>query len=80
MLSTEDRANLINLAMQAEAESYNHYFMRGAAEILTNYANIHGAKVLWNFLINETQITYRMYLEFCLMSSPALKENISFEV
>lgn len=80
MLNLDDRANLINLAMQAEAECYNAYFMQGAAEILINYANKHGARVLWGFLINASEITYRLYLEFCLLGSPALRENISFKV
>lgn len=80
MLNLDDRANLINLAMQAEAECYNAYFMQGAAEILLNYANKHGARVLWGFLINASEITYRLYLEFCLLGSPALRENISFKV
>ena len=80
MLSIDDRANLINLAMQAEAECYNAYFMQEAAKILTDYANIHGARVLWCFLISETPVTYRLYLEFCLLGAPALKENISYKV
>lgn len=80
MLSNDDRAHLVNLAMQAEAECYNAYFMREATRILTDYANIHGAKVLWGFLINASPVTYRLYLEFCLLGSPALKENISFKV
>lgn len=80
MLNLDDRANLINLAMQAEAECYNAYFMQGAAETLINYANKHGARVLWGFLINSSEITYRLYLEFCLLGSPALRENISFKV
>ena len=80
MLNLDDRANLINLAMQAEAECYNAYFMQGVAEILINYANKHGARVLWGFLINASEITYRLYLEFCLLGSPALRENISFKV
>ncbi len=80
MLNLDDRANLINLAMQAEAECYNAYFMQGATKILTNFAEIHGARVLWSFLINASEITYRLYLEYCLLGSPALKENISFKV
>ena len=80
MLNLDDRANLINLAMQAEAECYNAYFMQGATETLINYANKHGARVLWGFLINASEITYRLYLEFCLLGSPALRENISFKV
>lgn len=80
MLSIDDRANLINLAMQAEAECYNAYFMQEAVKILTDYANIHGARILWGFLINETPATYRLYLEFCLLGSPALRENISYKV
>lgn len=80
MLNLDDRANLINLAMQAEAECYNAYFMQGAAEILIDYANKHGARVLWGFLINASEITYRLYLEFCLLGSTALRENISFKV
>lgn len=80
MLNLDDRANLINLAMQAEAECYNAYFMQGATKILTNFAEIHGARVLWGFLINASEITYRLYLEFCLLGSPALRENISFKV
>ena len=80
MLNLDDRANLINLAMQAEVECYNAYFMQGAAEILIDYANKHGARVLWGFLINASEITYRLYLEFCLLGSTALRENISFKV
>lgn len=80
MLSIKDRTNLITLARQAEAECYNAYFMQEAVKILAEYANIHGAKILWGFLINETSVTYRLYLEFCLLGSPALKENISFKV
>ena len=80
MLSLEDRARLINLAMEAESEGYNAFFMQGVTEILTEYANIHGSKELWGFLINASKITYRLYLEFCLISSPALKQNISFKV
>ena len=80
MLSNDDRASLVNLAMQAEAECYNAFFMQEATKILTEYAQKHGAKILWSFLINASEITYRLYLEFCLLSSPALKENISFKV
>lgn len=80
MLTNEERATLINLAMEAEAESYNSYFMQEATKVLTNYANNHGARVLWSFLINASEVTYRLYLEFCLLSSSALKENISFKV
>lgn len=80
MLTLDDRANLVNLAMQAEAECYNAYFMREATKILTEYAETHGAKVLWDFLISASEVTYRLYLEFCLLSSPVLKENISFKV
>lgn len=80
MLTNDDRAKLINLAMQAEAECYNAYFMQEATRILTEYANNHGARILWDFLINSSEVTYRLYLEFCLISSPALKENISFKV
>lgn len=80
MLSIDDRANLINLAVQAEQECYNAYFMQEAVKILTDYANIHGARVLWGFLINEAPATYRLYLEFCLLGSPALRENISYKV
>lgn len=80
MLSIDDRARLVNLAMQAEAECYNTYFMQEATKILVNFAEIHGARVLWNFLINASEITYRLYLEYCLLGSPAFKENISFKV
>lgn len=80
MLNFNDRANLVNLAMQAEAECYNAYFMQEATRILTEYAELHGAKVLWAFLINASEVTYRLYLEFCLLGSPALRENISFKV
>lgn len=79
MLSHDDRANLINLAMQAEAECYNSYFMQQATKILSDYANIHGSKILWGFLINASECTYRLYLEFCLLDAPALKENISYK-
>lgn len=80
MLTFEDRANLVNLAMQAEAECFNPYFMNAANRILKDYTDTHGTKVVWGFLINETPVTYRLYLEFCLLGSPALKENLSFEV
>lgn len=80
MLSIDDRARLVNLAMQAEAECYNAYFMQEATKILVNFAEIHGTRVLWNFLINASEITYRLYLEYCLMSPCALKENISYKV
>ena len=80
MLNKQDRAELVNLAMQAEAECYNTYFMASASKYLTELAEKHGAKVLWGFLINASEVTYRMYLEFCLQGSPALKENISFKV
>lgn len=80
MLTTKDRASLINLAMQAEAECYNHYFMSAAYKILKDYANIHGTRVVWGFLNNACQLTYKLYLEFCLLNPQALKENISFEV
>ncbi len=80
MLTLDDRANLVNLAMQAEAESYNTYFMRGATDILKEYAEKHGSKIVWGFLINANECTYRLYLEFCLLGSPILKENTSFKV
>ncbi len=80
MLSIEDRAKLVNLAMEAESECYNAFFMQGATQQLTEYVNIHGASVVWDFLINASEITYRLYLEFCLISSPVLKQNISFKV
>ncbi len=80
MLNLEDRARLVNLAMQAEAENYNAYFMQGAIKELQKYADVHGARIVWGFLINAAPITYRLYLEFCLLSSPTLKQNISFKV
>lgn len=80
MLSINDRAELVNLAMQAEAEHYNQYFMRGASETLKEFADIHGIKILWGFLINETPITYRLYLEFCLQGSNAFLASPSFKV
>ncbi len=79
MLTLDDRANLVNLAMQAEAECYNAYFMREANEILKEFAEKHGSNIVWGFLINACACTYRLYLEFCLLDSPALKENISFK-
>ena len=80
MLTIDERAYLLNLAMQAEAESYNCYFMQAASKVLTLYANKHGSRIVWDFLINASEVTYRLYLEFCLLGSPALKENISFKV
>lgn len=80
MLTLDDRANLVNLAMQAEAESYNAYFMRGATDILKEYAEKHGSKIVWDFLINASECTYRLYLEFCLLGSPVLKPNTSYKV
>lgn len=80
MLNNDDRARLINLAMQAEAECYNVYFMQTATKILLEYVNTHGARVVWGFLINASLVTYRLYLEYCLMSPCALKDNISYKV
>lgn len=80
MLSNDDRATLLNLAMQAEAECYNVYFMQAATKILLEYVNKHGARIVWGFLINASVVTYRLYLEYCLMSPSALKDNISFKV
>ena len=80
MLSINDRANLVNLAMQAEAECYNAYFMQEATKILIEYVNKYGAKIVWGFLINASVVTYRLYLEYCLMCPSALKNNISFKV
>ena len=79
MLSTEERAELVNLAMQAEQECYNSYFMQGLTNILKEYADRHGSMVLWGFLINETPVTYRLYLEYCLLGSE-IKENISYKI
>ena len=79
MLSIEERAGLMNLAMQAEAECYNSYFMQGLTKILTDYAERHGARVLWGFLINASPVTYRLYLEYCLLGS-GIKENISYKI
>lgn len=80
MLTNDDRAELMQLAHQAELECYNAFFMQEATKILSEYSNKHGAKMLWGFLINASESTYRLYLEFCLLSSPALKENISYKV
>ena len=80
MLSTYERLNLMTLAMQAEAECYNEYFMQGLIKELTKYIDIHGAEVLWNFLKYASPVTYRLYLEFCLAFPSELKQNISFEV
>ena len=80
MLNNDDRARLINLAMQAEAECYNVYFMQAATKILLEYVNKHGARIVWGFLINASVVTYRLYLEYCLMCPSALKNNISFKV
>lgn len=80
MLSIEERAELVNLAMQAEAECYNAYFMRGLTKVLTKLAEKHGARILWGFLINAAPVTYRLYLEYCLLGSTALKENISYKI
>ncbi len=80
MLTNEDKIYLLNLAREAEAESYNVYFMQGITKILYKYAEIYGSRMLWEFLINESEITYKLYLEFCLLNSPILKDNISFRV
>lgn len=80
MLTLNDRANLVNLAMQAEAESYNAYFMRGATDILKEYADNHGSNILWDFLKNASDCTYRLYLELCWCNSPLLKPNTSYKV
>lgn len=79
MLTLDDRANLVNLAMQAEAECYNAYFMREATEILKEFAEKHGSNIVWGFLINASVCTYRLYLEFCLLGSPVLKPNTSYK-
>lgn len=80
MLNNDERASLLNLAMQAEAECYNAYFMQEATKILLEYVNTHGARAVWGFLINASVVTYRLYLEYCLMCPSALKNNISFKV
>lgn len=80
MLSTDERANLITLAMQAEAECYNSFFMQGVTQELSKYVNIHGADVLWNFLKYASPVTSRLYLEFCLEFPSELEQNISFVI
>ena len=80
MLTKDDKANLINLAMQAEAESYNRYFMSAAADTLRKYAKEHGTDYLMNFLRMAAPITSKLYLELCYLGRSAIKQSISFTI
>lgn len=80
MFSHEEKAHLAGIAMQAEIECYNAYFMQESAKILTEYARRHGSDALWNYLINASGCTYRLYLEFCLLLPSVKKEDISFKI
>lgn len=80
MLTKEDKANLINIAMQAEAECYNRYFMTAAADILKKYAKKHGIDYLMNFLRMAAPVTSRLYLELCYLSRDAIRQSISFTI
>lgn len=80
MLNKFEREYLINLAMQAEIECYNSYFMKAAEKILSIYINKHGAKVIWEFFINAGTVANRLYLEFCLSGFNTSNDTISFKI
>ncbi len=66
MLNNETRAELLTLAMEAEMECYNPYFMERLTKRLIEIISENSSKSVWNFLINASDCTYRLYLEFCL--------------
>lgn len=68
------------MAMQAEIECYNCYFMKAAKKILSIYINKHGAKVIWEFFIKGGTVANRLYLEFCLSGFNTLDDTISFKI
>ncbi len=66
MLDKEARAELLTLAMEAELEEYNPYFMHGIIKRLHELIKIYSSKYVWGFLANASDCTYRLYLEYCL--------------
>jgi|GEM_PF-6083967 len=81
MLDQEIRAKLINLAMQAEAEDYNPYFMRGLIIELNNLQQELKTSDIALFLRLASACTFKLFCELMYLKDiPVNKQAISYKL